>query len=103
MSRSRSYLDSQSRIFFKEDADHRVVPDDAGKQNVIPSAANPNQEDPSTAGGLGATDLQQAADNSAGAPQGSGIGEAVSGTGDALPQSMGEKHSASGGKERGTK
>lgn len=90
-------------MFLNEDADHQIVPGDSGKQNVIPSAAIPHQKDPSTAGGFGATDLQQAADNSAGAPQGPGIGEVVSGTGNALPQSMGEKHSASGGKERGTK
>lgn len=98
-----STLDTSPRIFADENVNQRIVPGDAGKQNVIPSAANPHQKDPSTGGGLGATDLQQAADNSTGAPQGPGIGEAVSGTDNALPQSMGEKHSASGGKERGTK
>ncbi|POS70825.1 hypothetical protein DHEL01_v210784 [Diaporthe helianthi] len=78
--------------------DGTKVPGDAGKQNVIPSVANPHQQDSSTGGGLGTRDLQQAADNSAGGPHGPGIGEAVSGTGNALPQSIGEKHSSTGGK-----
>ena len=83
--------------------DRRAVPGDAGKQNIIPSAANPHQKDPATGGGLGAADLQQAADNSAGGPSGPGIGEAVTGTGDPLPDTLGGKYSESGGKERGTK
>ena len=64
--------------------DGTKVPEDAAKPRVIPSKPNPSQlED--TAGGLGATDLHSAADNFS-TPSG-GLGEGVTGTGDALPDS----------------
>jgi hypothetical protein len=52
----------------------------------------------STAGGLGASTLHQAADNALG---GSGLGEVVSAGGGQLPDDVGGKYSRSGGKQRG--
>jgi hypothetical protein len=62
-----------------------TVPEDAAKPNYIKSVPNPDQlRDKND--GLGATTLEQAADNAGNAGSG-GLGEGVTGTGDALPES----------------
>ncbi|KAI9166413.1 hypothetical protein HJFPF1_02514 [Paramyrothecium foliicola] len=79
-----------------------LVPGDAGKQNVIPSVAGPHQKGPA-GGGLGASDLQTAADNAATGSH--GVGEGVTGTGDSLPDSTTGKSfgkNSHGGKEAGS-
>ncbi|KAI0015536.1 hypothetical protein F4780DRAFT_763613 [Xylariomycetidae sp. FL0641] len=75
------------------------VPNDAGKMNTIPSKADPHQAQASaTAGGLGASSLNTAADNPAGVP--AADDNAVSATGHAVPTQAFEKYSEAGGKER---
>ncbi|KAK1833038.1 hypothetical protein QBC39DRAFT_255487 [Podospora conica] len=77
--------------------DGTKVPGDAGKQNIIPSVARPDQKSSETAGGLGAASLHDAADNAANI---TGFGEVIS-AGGAMPEDVGQKYSRSGGKERG--
>ncbi|KEY66278.1 hypothetical protein S7711_02743 [Stachybotrys chartarum IBT 7711] len=79
--------------------DGTTVPGDAGKQNVIPSVANPHQKEDTT-GGLGFSDMNAAADN--GSSASGGLGEAVTGTGNSLPDFTTSKDSRNGGKERGS-
>jgi len=70
--------------------------------NILPSVPNP-QQTVTTPGGLGATTLHEAADNplNEGGPgaKGPGLGEVITGTGDALPASVGGKPTGHGGKE----
>jgi len=61
-----------------------LVPEDAAKPNIVPSKPSASQRD-DTAGGLGATSLEEAADNYS-APS-NGLGEGITGTGDVLPDS----------------
>lgn len=72
------------------------VPDDAGKPNLIPSVARPDQRGEDTAGGLGSSTLHQV-DN---ATARTGYVETVSAAGGELPDDIGHNYSRSGGKER---
>ncbi|KAH9903995.1 hypothetical protein F4778DRAFT_780678 [Xylariomycetidae sp. FL2044] len=78
--------------------DGTSVPNDAGKQNVLPSVPNPHQKYEDSSGGLGATSLNTAADNPAG--YGAADDNAISATGHPVPTTMTEKYSKAGGKER---
>jgi len=74
------------------------IPGDAGKQNVIPSKARPDQaaENPLyTKGGIGAPDPQSAVDNPTDIPRQNkdigATGEVITGTGDQLPAQIESK------------
>lgn len=72
------------------------IPADAGKQNTIPSVPRPDQIPGNPAfshGGLGATDMQTAADNATDMPRsgrgdGGATGEVMTGTGHTLPATV---------------
>ncbi|TKA28609.1 hypothetical protein B0A50_02936 [Salinomyces thailandicus] len=82
------------------------VPDDAGKQNTIPSKPNPHQQAESQEyqkGLIGAGDLQGAADNAPDMPGRAGdqsaTGEVITGIGDQMPMEAAEaKHLPKGQK-----
>ncbi|KAI9839865.1 MAG: hypothetical protein M1819_000057 [Sarea resinae] len=73
-----------------------TMPNDAGKQNLIPSVPNPAQASAPTSGGLGATSPATAADNATDMPRGpadtGASADLVTGTGDALPASVTSKN-----------
>ncbi|KAL0937037.1 uncharacterized protein CTRU02_209253 [Colletotrichum truncatum] len=80
--------------------DGTKIPGDAGKQNVIKSVPNIHQRDGEAGGGFGATTLHEAADNSSlAADEGrpTGLGEGITGTGNAIPQSAVGKPGGRGG------
>lgn len=81
-------------------ANSTIVPKDAGQPRVIPSVPRPDQKDTETAGGLGASELDLAADD---ATATTGFSEVVTAVGGELPPDIGQKYSRSGGKERGKK
>ncbi|KAI1259208.1 hypothetical protein F5Y18DRAFT_410694 [Xylariaceae sp. FL1019] len=74
--------------------DGTKVPGDAGKMNTVPSVASQDQK---TDREFGASQLNTAADNPAGA--GSADDEAITATGHSIDTSAFTKHSGHGGKE----
>lgn len=87
-------------MFISFSTDNQPVPEDAAMPRIIKSVPGPDENQPS-GGGLGATALQEAADNpisSQGAVRGGGVGEGITGTGHELPASTTAKPGGLGGK-----
>ncbi|KAI9820017.1 MAG: hypothetical protein M1827_006588 [Pycnora praestabilis] len=88
----------QGGDLFDMAAEGTSIPNDAGKQRLIPSVPRPDQmteDTTNTKAGLGAPDEASAADNATDMPRGTkdmgATGEVITGTGDQMPAQMESK------------